>query len=166
MSDKKRYCLGCINSDYNGCLAKECRSLKEAIVAKRWKIGWWTSPITPGAFVEVETLDCHHAPGRYALYDKLPNNSVDPIRLKQEEAMSGVCHVCDGTVQDYEAICDHCVAEKVREERKRILALIRTEIEEASSFGLGINESLIWRLESIAHEIDHPGSAQKKEQQK
>lgn len=73
----KSLCAGCRNDFYNGQGAKECWSYKTAKVCTRWRIGWWTAPDAKGAFTKVTTLDCHHAPGRYGHYDKLPGFAVD-----------------------------------------------------------------------------------------
>lgn len=75
MSKSTKYCAGCRDNFYNGqanfsCFG--CWSLKDAKVVTRYRIGWWTAPTEPGAFVKVKTYDCHHAPGRYAHYEKLP----------------------------------------------------------------------------------------------
>jgi hypothetical protein len=35
----------------------------------------------PGAFVEVETLPCHHAPGKYAHSEALPEFAISPRGL-------------------------------------------------------------------------------------
>lgn len=47
-----------------------------AQVVTRFRIDWWTRPTEPGAFRKVKTLSCHHAPGKYAHYDKLPSCAV------------------------------------------------------------------------------------------
>lgn len=86
MSDEqmsKAHCVDCYNDDYNHGLggAKECWSLKSARVVKRWRINWYTRPVEPGAFREVKTLSCYHAPGKTADQATLPDFAVDPIRL-------------------------------------------------------------------------------------
>lgn len=83
-SDKLKMCRGCRDDFYNGhneLGVKRCWALKDAKVVKRWRIGTWTSPSQPGAFLEVETLSCHYAPGKYSHVDNLPVCAVDPIRL-------------------------------------------------------------------------------------
>lgn len=83
MSDdaKRALCSGCRDDYYNGQGASECWSLKTAEIVTRWRQGWWVDPTKPGAFVEVETLSCHRAPGRYAHRESLPDFAVDPERL-------------------------------------------------------------------------------------
>lgn len=81
---KQDYCRGCRDdfyNDHNPLGVKRCWSLKDAKVVKRWRIGTWTRPTQPGAFVEVKTLSCHHAPGQYAHYEQLPACAVDPVLL-------------------------------------------------------------------------------------
>jgi len=77
----KSLCDGCRDNFYNGEGAAECWSFKKAEVVRRWKLGWWTAPTQPAAFVEVETLNCHHAPGRYALSTTLPDFAIAPRAL-------------------------------------------------------------------------------------
>lgn len=78
MSDdakKLPLCMGCRNDFYNGkngIGVARCWSLDTAQVVTRYRIGWWTTPTSPGAFTKVETLDCHEAPGQYAQYKELP----------------------------------------------------------------------------------------------
>lgn len=74
--DKRAYCEGCRNDFYNGQGAKECWSLKSAKVVSRFRLPWWTAPTTPGAFVQCTTLDCYHAPGQFAFYERLPDFAV------------------------------------------------------------------------------------------
>lgn len=84
MSKDAAMCAGCRENFYNGhnqLGVPQCWSLKTAKVVKRWKLGWWTTPDTPGAFQEVKTFSCHHETGKYAFYDKLPPFAVDPIRI-------------------------------------------------------------------------------------
>lgn len=76
MPKSKNMCSGCDNDFYNGQGAEECWSFKDAKAVTRYRIGWWTPPTQPGAFKKVETLTCHHASGKYAHYDKLPNCAV------------------------------------------------------------------------------------------
>lgn len=84
MSDKKSkdMCVGCRNNFYNEgnneLGVKECWSFKKAKVCTRWKLHWWTQPTVRGAFQEVVTLDCHHRPGQYAFYERLPDFAVEP----------------------------------------------------------------------------------------
>lgn len=86
------YCRGCRDDFYNGQNppgVRQCWMLAKAKVVKRWKLGWWTSPVEPGAFVQIETYNCHHAPGRYALCESLPDHAVDPIRLEGVQKKTG-----------------------------------------------------------------------------
>lgn len=79
-SEKLKLCVGCYNDFYNDkntIGVKRCWSLKNAKVVTRYKIGWWTRPTQPGAFKEVTTLGCHHAPGQYELYEELPAHAVE-----------------------------------------------------------------------------------------
>ena len=91
MSDKQQYCTGCYNDFYNHREspgldgATKCWSLKDAKVVTRFRIHWWTTPTTPGAFTEVRTLNCHHEPGQHGFYEKLPEFAVDPHRLAKEK---------------------------------------------------------------------------------
>jgi hypothetical protein len=76
MAGDRKHCSGCRDDFYNGqneLGVKECWSLKSAKVVTRYRLGWWTTPDTPGAFTKVKTNSCHHAPGRYAMYEKLPS---------------------------------------------------------------------------------------------
>jgi hypothetical protein len=76
----KSLCVGCRDNFYNGgnpLGVKECWSYKSAKVVTRYRIGWWTAPTEPGAFTKVKTLDCHHAPGQYGHYEKLPDFAVE-----------------------------------------------------------------------------------------
>lgn len=77
----KRLCVGCRDNFYNGEGAAECWSFKSAKVVRRWKLGWWTRPVEPSAYTEVYTLDCHHAPGKYAMHKELHPEAIRPIRL-------------------------------------------------------------------------------------
>jgi hypothetical protein len=77
-------CEGCHDNFYNGnnkLGVKECWSLKSAKVVRRWRQGWWTDGDVPGAFVEVETYNCHNEPGQFVFLDKLPKFAVDPVKL-------------------------------------------------------------------------------------
>jgi hypothetical protein len=77
-------CVGCRNNFYNGnnsLAVSQCWSLKSARLVKRWRLGWWTDPTIPGAFVQVKTYNCHHEPGRYAFSKELPIHAVEPVRL-------------------------------------------------------------------------------------
>ena len=69
----KALCEGCRNDFYNGQGADECWSFKDANVCNRFRLGWWTAPTERGAFRKVQTLSCHHAPGKYAHYARLPD---------------------------------------------------------------------------------------------
>ena len=75
----KSLCSGCRSDYYNGQGANECWSYKSAKVCTRFRIGWWTQPDKPRAFQKVTTLDCHHAPGQYAHYKKLPDFALDVV---------------------------------------------------------------------------------------
>jgi predicted protein tyrosine phosphatase len=80
----KDLCVGCHNDFYNGKNDKgigECWLYEQARLAKRFKIGWWTDPMTSGAFEEVWTLNCHIAPGKYALQETLPAGAPDAIKF-------------------------------------------------------------------------------------
>ena len=88
-SKTKSFCAGCRNNFYNGNNSigiKECWSYKSARMVRRWKIGWWTMPLSPKAFREVYTLNCHHAPGQYAMYDKPHADAVEPVHLTKKGA--------------------------------------------------------------------------------
>jgi hypothetical protein len=83
--EKLALCVGCRNNFYNGhntLGVKRCWSLKSAEVVKRFRLGWWTRPDSPGAFTEVQTLSCHVAPGQYAHYEELPN-FVNPSEVNR-----------------------------------------------------------------------------------
>lgn len=83
--EKRQLCSGCRNEYYHGIgtsANNECWSFKDATVVTRFRLDWWTPPTTPRAFREVQTLDCHHAPGKYAHSEKLPSFAVEPIRLR------------------------------------------------------------------------------------
>ena len=76
MKKSKSLCVGCRDNFYNNnnpLGAKECWGYKSAKVVTRYRIGTWTLPTEPGAFTKVKTLSCHHAPGQYGHYDKLPS---------------------------------------------------------------------------------------------
>lgn len=80
----KEMCRGCRDdfyNDHNPHGVRECWSYAKARVVRRFKLGWWTTPTTPGAFQEVETLTCHHRPGQYAFSESLPSYAVDQIML-------------------------------------------------------------------------------------
>lgn len=82
--DKLPLCQGCRDDYYNhggNSTTGRCWCLDKAQVVTRWRLGWWTTPTTPGAFTQVKTLNCHNAPGQYAHYDKLPVFVVDPRYL-------------------------------------------------------------------------------------
>lgn len=79
VDEKRALCSGCRNDYYNRAAPKGCWSLESAEIVNRWRLGWWTDPTKPGAFVEVETLSCHHAPGQYAHSESLPAHAVDPV---------------------------------------------------------------------------------------
>lgn len=83
----KDLCHGCRDDFYNqgnNSTTGECWCFKNAEVVTRYRIGWWISPIQPGAFVEVETLSCHHAPGKFEYREKLPDHAVKPVLLSAE----------------------------------------------------------------------------------
>lgn len=74
--DKLPLCAGCRDDYYNrgnNSTTGRCWLLDNAKVVTRYKIGWWTQPTQPGAYTKVTTLDCHSAPGQYALHEKLPD---------------------------------------------------------------------------------------------
>jgi len=72
--EKLKLCHGCRNDFYNGTGARQCWSLKDAVVVRRWRLGWWTQPTSRAAFEKVWTLDCHHATGKYAQFERLPQH--------------------------------------------------------------------------------------------
>lgn len=91
ITKSKAMCDGCRENYYNGvgecpisgkANTKECWHYESARVVRRFRIGWWTPPGSRGAFTEVETLHCHHAPGKYAHYDELPAFAFNPKRLQ------------------------------------------------------------------------------------
>jgi hypothetical protein len=76
MKKSKALCVGCRDDFYNGqnpMGVKECWGYATAKVVQRFRLGWWITPDTPGAFEKVTTLSCHHAPGRYAHFERLPD---------------------------------------------------------------------------------------------
>jgi len=78
-------CAGCGDNFYNGhnnLGVTKCWKLKAARAVRRWRLGWWTTPTTEGAFTEVKTYSCHHETGKYAFYEHLPSFAIDPIRLR------------------------------------------------------------------------------------
>jgi hypothetical protein len=78
------FCVGCTDNFYNGNNGfgiSECWRLKSARKVTRWKLEWWTSPMKPGAFVQVDTYSCHHEPGRFAFLESLPSHAVDSVPL-------------------------------------------------------------------------------------
>ena len=71
--DKLKLCVGCRDNFYNDnnpLGVKRCWSFANAKVVTRYRIGWWTQPTVPGAYTKVQTLNCHHAPGQYALHER------------------------------------------------------------------------------------------------
>lgn len=79
-------CAGCREDFYNGknnLGITHCWHLESALLVKRWRQGWWVAPTVPGAFVQVETYDCHHEPGRYAFEKELPDFAVQPVTLTE-----------------------------------------------------------------------------------
>jgi hypothetical protein len=83
MEAKLPFCQGCRNNFYNqggNSQSGRCWSLQTAKVVTRFRIGWWTAPTAPGAYTEVETLDCHHATGQYSMQKELPTFCVEPNR--------------------------------------------------------------------------------------
>lgn len=74
----KQQCHGCRDDFYNHRPspgfdgATECWSFKNATTVTRFKLGWWTQPTSADVFTKVKTNSCHHAPGRYALYETIP----------------------------------------------------------------------------------------------
>ena len=73
---KLGFCAGCSDDFYNGKNSlgvSECWALESAKVCTRYRLGWWIEPTVPGAFQKVRTLECHHAPGHYAHYERLPS---------------------------------------------------------------------------------------------
>lgn len=83
-AEKLKRCRGCRNDFYNDknpLNVKRCWSFADAKPVIRWRTGTWMMPATPGAFVEVETLSCHHGNGNHYC-DRLPAIAVDPVRLR------------------------------------------------------------------------------------
>jgi hypothetical protein len=77
--EKQVHCQGCRDDFYNRG-EKRCWSLDDAKMVRRWETGTWTDPTKPGAFTEVETLNCFNASGRH-FTASLPQCAVEPIRL-------------------------------------------------------------------------------------
>lgn len=80
----KDKCGGCRDdfyNDHNPLGVKECWSLKTAKMVTRWKIGTWTQPTQPGAFMEVKVPNCYRQSGS-SFQDRLPSCAIDPIRLR------------------------------------------------------------------------------------
>ena len=78
-------CRGCDSDFYNGrnpLGVQVCWSLKSARKEKRWKQGWWVTPDTPGALVQIETYHCHTETGRYAFHERLSPHAVKPVYLE------------------------------------------------------------------------------------
>ncbi len=76
-AEKLKLCCGCDQNFYNGNNGmgiEVCWSLKRAKVVKRWRIGWWTAPVSTESFSKVRTLDCHSATGRYLDSKELPEH--------------------------------------------------------------------------------------------
>lgn len=80
--DKLGLCAGCRDDFYNRERGG-CWSLETARPVLRWRIGWWIPPDEPGAFALVETLNCHHEPGRFGFQEFLPDFAVNPKPLAQ-----------------------------------------------------------------------------------
>lgn len=69
-------CSGCRDDYYNRgghSNTGRCWLLENAKLVTRYRLGWWTAPTERGAYAKVETYDCHHAPGQYALHKELPD---------------------------------------------------------------------------------------------
>jgi hypothetical protein len=88
MIPEKR-CTGCRDDFYNGRKnldgGTRCWSAKTGRMVKRYRIGHWTTPTTPGAFAEVIVPSCYHQPGQYAYYERLPDFVLasDVVRKKK-----------------------------------------------------------------------------------
>lgn len=85
--DKVKMCGGCRNDFYNGknpMSVKRCWSLNTAKPVVRFKIGTWTQPTQPGAFMEMNVLDCYHKDGAH-FYEKLPDFAQNPILLNKDK---------------------------------------------------------------------------------
>lgn len=81
-------CRGCDDNFYNldgNSTTGRCWLLERAKLVTRYRIGWWTQPTQTGAYQKVETYDCHHAPGKYALHEELP----DFITAEERERIEG-----------------------------------------------------------------------------
>jgi hypothetical protein len=88
---KLKLCEGCRNNFYNqsgNSNTGRCWSFDNAKVVTRYRIGWWTQPTSPTAYTKVKTLDCHHAPGQYALHEELPACFPGKSRVENEEPMN------------------------------------------------------------------------------
>lgn len=88
MAGRREFCAGCRDDFYNTQNAAHggCWSLKTATVVTRFRLAWWTAPTVPGAFTEVRTNSCHHRPGQFAFYEKLPTFAVEPHRIAKTTA--------------------------------------------------------------------------------
>jgi hypothetical protein len=99
----KALCAGCRDNFYNGnnpVGVKECWLFKKAKVVRRWRLGWWVRPTERRAFNECYTLDCHHAPGQYAMLKELHPEAIDPVRLSDaavpQQPAAFECWTCAG----------------------------------------------------------------------
>lgn len=85
MSEKSKHCMGCRDDWYNHSEPNGCCNLEKAKLVRRWRLHWWTSPVNPRAFTEVEVLDCFHQPGQFAYSKGLPEHAVDPVRMEKRK---------------------------------------------------------------------------------
>lgn len=73
--EKLKLCKGCHDNFYNDgnnkIGVKRCWLFEKAQIVTRFQLDWWTSPVQPGAFTKVTTLNCHHAPGQYQNYTEV-----------------------------------------------------------------------------------------------
>lgn len=87
LKEKQRQCAGCDDDFYNrpgnSINGTHCWMLPDAKVVTRWKLHWWTAPVVPGAYREVEVLSCYHQHGNFAYHTTLPDFAVDPHRLEK-----------------------------------------------------------------------------------
>ena len=67
-------CRGCEDDFYNGnnpLGIQRCWSAATGEIVKRYAIGTWTMPASPGAFTEVEVPNCYRRKGEH-YYRELP----------------------------------------------------------------------------------------------
>ena len=83
-------CKGCRNDFYNhdghALDGKRCWSAKDGRMVTRYRLHWWTPPLTPGAFTEVRVPSCYHQPGQYAYQERPHSQAIDVVRIKRSTA--------------------------------------------------------------------------------